>query len=87
MPKREPPKLKKKDPAGINVGVRVIRCSECDRNCETCVYKRKFEELMELPNCNNCELNKAYGCSARPKPGEYVRINCPLHIPKEEAPR
>ena len=72
----------------LDLGVRVHRCDECERSdCEACAYKRKFEELMELPNCNDCALNKPNGCTAQPRPGEYVRINCPLHIPKEMAKR
>lgn len=73
----------------IDLGVRVNRCDECERNndCGTCVYKHKFLELMELPNCSDCALNKTNGCSARPNYGEHARINCPLHIPKEMAKR
>lgn len=69
----------------IDVGVRVVRCNECERgDCETCAYKRKFTELMELPNCNDCELNGRKSCNVSPLPGETVRINCPLHRPKKE---
>ncbi len=69
----------------IQLGIDVKRCNECERgDCETCVYKREFVELMELPNCNDCELNGRKSCNVSPLPGETVRINCPLHRPKKE---
>jgi hypothetical protein len=70
----------------FDLGVRVHRCDQCKRgDCETCAYKREFTELMELPNCNDCELNGRKSCNVSPLPGETVRINCPLHRPKKEA--
>lgn len=71
----------------IDVGVRVNRCSECERgDCETCAYKREFEDIMAMPNCNTCNGNSKSPnlCIYCPKPGEYVRVNCPLYHPKEE---
>ena len=63
----------------IDLGVRVNRCDEC-------AYKREFEALMELPNCNTCEGNRPNnGCKCVPMPGEFARINCPEWRPKKEA--
>lgn len=65
----------------ISFGLEVKNCRECDRgDCKQCCYKHEFERLMNLPNCNDCHLNDT--CGARPKLGETVRINCPMHIPK-----
>ena len=36
-----------------------------------------YEEILKLNDCNTCR-NK--NCPYRPKWGERVRINCPLHI-------
>ncbi len=41
-------------------------------------YKRLYEKLMALPNCNNC--TSAKDCPYRPEWGGTVRVNCPLHI-------
>ena len=35
-----------------------------------------LHEIMSLPNCNDCK-NK--DCEYKPKWGEHVRYNCPLH--------
>lgn len=52
--------------------------------CELCDYKREFNKLMELPNCNDC--GKAHGgCVYCPRVGGTIRINCPLWEPKKEA--
>lgn len=70
----------------LQLGLRVTRCDECDRgDCEQCVYKHKFEELMAAPQCNDCYHNSH---STRdwvfcPRPGEQVRINCPHWKPKK----
>lgn len=71
---------------GILLGLKVVRCDECERgDCETCAYKREFEALMALPNCNNCAYNSSAAlCAVCPKPGEHVRINCPEYFPKEK---
>lgn len=37
------------------------------------------ERVNALPDCNDC--GKAKECEYAPKPGEYTRINCPLHEP------
>lgn len=69
----------------IQLGVRVVRCDECERGeCELCAFKHEFETLMSLPNCNDCELNARNTCEHCPRPGEHIRINCPIHKPKEE---
>jgi hypothetical protein len=70
----------------IHLGIRVIRCDECERgDCEVCAYKREFEALMELPDCNDCGGNRPNGCKCVPQPGNFTRINCPEWYPKEEA--
>ncbi|MBQ1293897.1 MAG: hypothetical protein IIY21_07640 [Clostridiales bacterium] len=35
-----------------------------------------LHEIMSLPNCNDCK-NK--DCEYKPKWGEHIRYNCPLH--------
>lgn len=66
----------------IQLGMKVVRCDECERgDCTTCTYKQEFNKLMELPNCNDC-ADQAF-CGFEPKPGEFTRVNCPLHKPKE----
>ena len=40
-------------------------------------YLEDYEEILKLNDCNTCRNNK---CPYRPKWGERVRINCPLHI-------
>lgn len=66
----------------IHLGLRVERCDKCERgDCTTCAYKNEFEKLMELPNCNDC-ADKSF-CAFEPKLGEFTRVNCPLHKPKE----
>ncbi|MCD8086473.1 MAG: hypothetical protein LUF28_09190 [Clostridiales bacterium] len=40
-------------------------------------YKRLYERLMALPNCNDCAGAK--DCPCRPEWGGTVRVNCPLH--------
>ena len=40
-------------------------------------YLEDYEEILKLNDCNTCR-NK--NCPYRPKCGERVRINCPLHI-------
>ena len=40
-------------------------------------YLEDYEEILKLNDCNTCG-NK--NCPYRPKWGERVRINCPLHI-------
>lgn len=46
-------------------------------------YKQKLEELLSLPNCQDCAMAPRNGCGFCPRVGETVRINCPLHIAKE----
>lgn len=36
-----------------------------------------LREIMSLPNCNDC---KRKDCSYKPKWGEHIRYNCPLHL-------
>ena len=43
-------------------------------------YLEDYEEILKLNDCNTCR-NK--NCPYRPKWGERVRINCPLHIKGE----
>lgn len=67
----------------IQLGLKVVRCDECEQgNCETCAYKREFEALMALPNCNNC--GDIRDCAYAPPIGEHIRNNCPLWRPKKE---
>lgn len=76
---------KKKKPVGkITFGVEVKRCSDCSKSaeCETCSYKAYAKLVEDLPSCNTCALVKT--CSAAPKWGEPVRINCPLYVKKPE---
>ena len=69
----------------IILGLEVKRCDECSRgDCDSCIYKHKFEHLMSLPNCNDCASSVSGFCGFCPKPGEDVRINCPLWEAKEE---
>lgn len=66
----------------IRLGLKVERCDKCERgDCPTCAYKNEFDKLMSLPNCNDCADKNC--CDFAPKPGEYVRANCPLHKKKE----
>lgn len=37
-----------------------------------------YRRIMELPDCNTCGDSRA--CVYAPKPGETVRINCPLWV-------
>lgn len=43
-----------------------------------------YERVSCLPDCNDCGRNPE--CEYLPKPGEQVRINCPLHISQHLAP-
>lgn len=62
----------------IQLGVKVERCDKCERgDCATCTYQSEFKKLMALPNCVDCADRKF--CAFEPKPGEYVRVNCPLY--------
>ena len=36
-----------------------------------------LNRLLSYPNCNTCRRDN---CEYKPKAGEDVRINCPLHI-------
>ena len=36
-----------------------------------------LREIISLPNCNDCK-NK--DCEYKPKWGEHIRYNCPLHL-------
>lgn len=68
----------------ITLGVGVKRCDKCDRgDCTSCDYKREFERLMALPNCNDCCERVRNGCQCAPRIGEFVRINCPMWVPEE----
>ena len=40
-----------------------------------------YRSISRLPDCNTCTDRK---CQYRPKPGELVRINCPLWIGGKE---
>ena len=37
---------------------------------------RSWENIMSLPNCNDCGRQKV--CTYCPKPGQMVRYNCPI---------
>lgn len=37
-------------------------------------YMVYAEDIMKLPDCNNC--GKKRTCEHVPRPGEHVRINC-----------
>lgn len=66
------PRFKEKTPREhIGIGLEVKHCEQCD-------YKREFERLMNLPNCNNCKHRTSNACGHTPRGGEDVRINCPL---------
>lgn len=39
-----------------------------------------LHEIMSLPNCNDCK-NK--DCEYKPKWGEHIRYNCPLHTDRK----
>ena len=43
-----------------------------------------YDRVSRLPDCNDCGKNP--GCKYLPKPGEQVRINCPLYISQFLAP-
>ena len=43
-----------------------------------------YDRVSCLPDCNDC--GRAKECEYLPKPGEQVRINCPLHISQHLAP-
>ena len=53
-------------------------------DCENCGARIHSDQVSALPNCNNCDKNP--GCQYLPKPGAYVRINCPLWEHTEELP-
>ena len=40
-----------------------------------------LNRLLSYPNCNTCRRDN---CEYKPKAGEDVRINCPLHIIQAE---
>lgn len=56
--------------------------NEPGRNCADCSYKLHSERISELPDCNDCSRKD---CEYRPEPGEWVRVNCPLHTETEGA--
>lgn len=60
---------------------------ETARACDICAQKRGFEYWMNKPNCNDCAHSAHSSCGFCPKPGEDVRINCPLWKPKKEGNR
>ena len=39
-------------------------------------YQAYFKDLSSKPDCNTCEKRN---CEYRPKPGDTVRVNCPLY--------
>lgn len=43
-----------------------------------------LREIMSLPNCNDC---KRKDCSYKPKWGEHIRYNCPLHADRKTEPQ
>lgn len=45
-------------------------------------YKELYENLMALPNCNNCGIKGV--CKFCVFPGQAVRINCPLWVETKE---
>lgn len=71
------PGFKKTPKEHIDIGLEVKRCEQCD-------YKREFERLMSLPNCNDCKHRTSNACGHAPRIGETVRINCPLWEPEKE---
>lgn len=63
----------------ITFGLEIKRCSECERgNCAICARKQHSEEISKLPDCHDC--GKRGRCEYEPQLGEWVRINCPLHV-------
>ena len=48
--------------------------------CENCGHKIYSDRVAAMNDCNNCG---AAACEYRPRPGEAVRINCPLWRAKE----
>ena len=42
-----------------------------------------LREIISLPNCNDCK-NK--DCGHKPKWGEHIRYNCPLHVDRKTEP-
>ena len=42
---------------------------------------RAYDDIMSLHDCNDCEKKD---CQYKPKPGQMVRINCPLWEMGEE---
>lgn len=47
---------------------------------------RHSEAITRLPDCNDCRKRQT-GCQWVPRPGEFVRINCPHWegIPEDES--
>ena len=43
-----------------------------------------LREIISLPNCNDCK-NK--DCEYKPKWGEHIRYNCPLHADRKTEPQ
>lgn len=70
---------------GLLAELETTRAHLYDRGaCEMCCLKRYFEYRMNLPDCNDCLHSAHNSCGFCPKPGEDVRINCPLWEPKKE---
>ena len=42
-----------------------------------CDYARLGYSISTYNSCNNCKAN---GCEYKPKWGEHIRYNCPLHL-------
>lgn len=45
-------------------------------------YKDYYDRVASLPDCNDCGRG---ACEYKPRWGEQVRINCPLHIRAQPA--
>ncbi len=49
-----------------------------DRLSELESLEEAYKRVLSLPNCNDCGHNLHNSCGHCPRPGEQVRINCPL---------
>ena len=47
--------------------------------CRECEYKRYYDRVAGLDDCNTCGKSKE--CPHAPRIGDLVRINCPLWVP------
>lgn len=60
----------------VKAGLDPIEAWNRRHDCESCGLQEHLTRLHNMPDCNDCGAGGA--CQYRPRPGETVRINCPL---------